>query len=125
MVNRVFAIAAGEQGDACAARANGGKSAAKLSEEERIVNARKQAFAIREAEKFQYASGAGERLQAEALVKANDAREGGETAFPDLDLRVEARAGRLLMFPPYWMFQHAGLPPKSNDKYIISTYLLF
>ena len=71
--------AAGEQGDACAARANGGKSAAKLSEEERIVNARKQAFAVREAEKFQYASGAGERLQAEALVKANDAREGGDT----------------------------------------------
>jgi prolyl 4-hydroxylase len=55
----------------------------------------------------------------------NDVREGGETAFPDLDLRVDARAGRLLMFPPYWMFQHAGLPPKSNDKYIISTYLLF
>jgi len=29
------------------------------------------------------------------------------------------------MFPPYWMYQHAGLPPRSNDKYIISTYLLF
>ena len=37
----------------------------------------------------------------------------------------EARAGRLLMFPPYWMYQHAGLPPRSSDKYIISTYLLF
>jgi prolyl 4-hydroxylase len=55
----------------------------------------------------------------------NDVAEGGETAFPDLDLRVSAKAGRLLMFPPYWMFQHAGLPPKSGDKYIISTYLLF
>jgi len=55
----------------------------------------------------------------------NDVAEGGETEFCDLKLRVEARAGRLLMFPPYWMFQHAGLPPRSNDKYIISTYLLF
>ncbi|HTA65037.1 MAG TPA: 2OG-Fe(II) oxygenase [Xanthomonadaceae bacterium] len=55
----------------------------------------------------------------------NDVAEGGETDFPDLGLRVGARAGRLLVFPPYWMFQHAGLPPKSNDKYIISTYLLF
>jgi hypothetical protein len=55
----------------------------------------------------------------------NDVEEGGETDFPDLGVRVAARAGRLLMFPPYWMFQHAGLPPKSNDKYIISTYLLF
>ncbi|SRR5579883_365955 len=55
----------------------------------------------------------------------NDVAEGGETEFCDLGLRVEARAGRLLMFPPYWMYQHAGLPPRSNDKYIISTYLLF
>jgi|SRR5579884_996906 hypothetical protein len=55
----------------------------------------------------------------------NDVAEGGETEFPDLGLRIGARAGRLLMFPPYWMFQHAGLPPKSNDKYILSTYLLF
>ena len=55
----------------------------------------------------------------------NDVAEGGETEFCDLGLRVDARAGRLLMFPPYWMYQHAGLPPRSNDKYIISTYLLF
>lgn len=55
----------------------------------------------------------------------NDVMEGGETEFCDLGLRIEARQGRLLMFPPYWLFQHAGLPPRSNDKYIISTYLLF
>jgi 2-oxoglutarate-Fe(II)-dependent oxygenase superfamily protein len=55
----------------------------------------------------------------------NDVAEGGETDFPDLGVRIGAKAGRLLVFPPYWMFQHAGLPPKSNDKYIISTYLLF
>ncbi|MEO9078428.1 MAG: 2OG-Fe(II) oxygenase [Rhodanobacter sp.] len=55
----------------------------------------------------------------------NDVDEGGETEFCDLGLRISARAGRLLMFPPYWMFQHAGLTPRSGDKYIISTYLLF
>lgn len=55
----------------------------------------------------------------------NDVAEGGETEFCDLDIRIQARAGRLLIFPPYWMFQHAGLPPRSNDKYMISTYLLF
>jgi prolyl 4-hydroxylase len=55
----------------------------------------------------------------------NDVADGGETEFCNLDLRIAARAGRLLMFPPYWMFQHAGLPPRSNDKYIISTYMLF
>lgn len=55
----------------------------------------------------------------------NDVAEGGETEFCDIGLRIQARAGRLLVFPPYWMFQHAGLPPRSNDKYMISTYLLF
>lgn len=55
----------------------------------------------------------------------NDVAEGGETEFCDLGVKVAPRAGRLLMFPPYWMYQHAGLPPVSNDKYILSTYMLF
>lgn len=55
----------------------------------------------------------------------NDVAAGGETEFCDLGITVAARRGRLLMFPPYWMFQHAGLPPQSNDKYIVSTYLMF
>jgi hypothetical protein len=55
----------------------------------------------------------------------NDVAEGGETAFVDLDLAVKPKAGRLLIFPPYWMFQHEGRPPISGDKYILSTYLLF
>lgn len=55
----------------------------------------------------------------------NDVEEGGETEFCDLGIKVNARTGRLLMFPPYWMYQHAGRPPLSGDKYILSTYLLF
>lgn len=55
----------------------------------------------------------------------NDVAEGGETEFSGLDIKVQPREGRLLMFPPYWMYQHAGLPPVSSDKYILSTYLLF
>jgi hypothetical protein len=55
----------------------------------------------------------------------NDVADGGETTFPNLGVSVEPRAGRLLMFPPYWMFQHAGLPPRSGNKFIVSTYLLF
>ncbi len=55
----------------------------------------------------------------------NDVADGGETRFPQLDVTVSARAGRLLMFPPYWMYQHEGIAPRSGDKYILSTYLLF
>jgi prolyl 4-hydroxylase len=55
----------------------------------------------------------------------NDVADGGETRFPQLDVSVPARTGRLLMFPPYWMYQHEGIAPRSGDKYILSTYLLF
>lgn len=55
----------------------------------------------------------------------NDVAEGGETVFPALELAVQPRAGRLLMFPPFWMYPHEARPPVGGDKYIISTYLLF
>ena len=55
----------------------------------------------------------------------NDVAEGGETSFPALELSIKPQTGRLLMFPPYWMYQHQGLPPVSEEKYILSTYLLF
>jgi hypothetical protein len=55
----------------------------------------------------------------------NDVVEGGETRFPRLNCAVRPKAGRLLMFPPYWMYQHEGAPPLSGDKYIVGTYLLF
>jgi hypothetical protein len=44
--------AAGEEGDAGAARAGGGKGAAKIAEEKRTVDAREEALAIGQAEKF-------------------------------------------------------------------------
>jgi prolyl 4-hydroxylase len=55
----------------------------------------------------------------------NDVAGGGETRFPQLDQAVSPQAGRLLMFPPYWMYQHEGVPPLAGEKYILSTYLLF
>ena len=55
----------------------------------------------------------------------NDVDEGGGTEFPELGITVQAKAGRLVIFPPYWMFQHIGQAPISNEKYILSTYFLF
>lgn len=55
----------------------------------------------------------------------NDVEEGGETAFVDLDVKVRPIKGRLLIFPPFWMYRHAGLVPVSGPKYILSTYLLW
>jgi len=46
----------------------------------------------------------------------------GQTTFPYLDLKVDPLAGRILMFPPMWMYPHAGLPVFQNPKYIVGTY---
>ena len=55
----------------------------------------------------------------------NDVPAGGETVFPDLELAIAPATGRLLVFPPYWLYQHAGEPPQGGEKFILSTYLLF
>jgi len=55
----------------------------------------------------------------------NDVETGGETWFPGLQTGVVPRAGRLLMFPPYWLYAHQGRPAPEQDKYILSTYLRF
>jgi prolyl 4-hydroxylase len=54
-----------------------------------------------------------------------NATEGGETAFPDLDVNVAPVPGKLVVFPPLWVFPHAGLPPVSASKYILHSYLLY
>ena len=53
----------------------------------------------------------------------NDVEEGGETTFPRLDLKIKPKRGSVLIFPPMWMYPHAGEQPVSNDKYIVGTYL--
>ncbi len=55
----------------------------------------------------------------------NDVECGGETAFRELGVRVQPRRGRLVMFPPFWMYRHAGPRPDSGLKYIVSTYMRF
>ena len=59
------------------------------------------------------------------VLYLNDVAEGGETSFLKLDLQVAPRQGRLLMFPPTWLYPHAGLPPRNATKYILGTYLTY
>jgi hypothetical protein len=51
----------------------------------------------------------------------NDVETGGRTVFHNL--QIEPKAGRLIIFPPLWMFPHRGESPISNEKYILHTYL--
>ncbi len=80
------------------------------------------------AERFQVHFDSIDRVSNRYLVflwYLNDVTEGGETYFPGLSTRIAPRKGRLLMFPPYWMYQHEGRAPLVGDKYIASTYLVF
>lgn len=57
----------------------------------------------------------------------NDVDAGGETLFNEnlqelTNLSVKPKQGRMVMFPPMWMYPHKGCKPISNPKYIISTY---
>lgn len=52
----------------------------------------------------------------------NDIETGGETRFPYLNLSVQPKSGRLIVFPPMWMFPHAGLPTTETPKYIVGSY---
>ena len=63
------------------------------------------------------------------FIYLNDVDEGGETEFISINkpgtyipLKIEPRRGTLLMFPPLWMYYHAGLKPVSNNKYLIHSY---
>ena len=47
----------------------------------------------------------------------------GNTLFPLQDLNIKPVSGRVVVFPPTWEYPHKGLPPKSNSKYIMSTYV--
>ena len=55
----------------------------------------------------------------------NDVEEGGETVFPLLETSIPPRAGRLVVMPPMWMYEHSGEPPRSGDKFILTSYLNF
>jgi len=55
----------------------------------------------------------------------NDVAAGGETEFTTLGLSIKPRSGRLLMFPPNFLYPHAGRAPASGPKYIVGSYLLY
>ena len=47
----------------------------------------------------------------------------GNTVFSRHGLNIRPVSGRVLVFPPTWDYPHSGLAPKSNPKYIMSTYI--
>lgn len=53
----------------------------------------------------------------------NDVEVGGTTEFPKLSHTITPKRARILVFPPTWMYRHAGRPVVKGKKYILGTYL--
>lgn len=71
----------------------------------------------------------GQRI-ATFLVYLNEGYEGGETWFPELGLRYRGRTGNALFFAnvddagdPDRRMLHAGLPPTSGEKWLLSQWI--
>lgn len=56
------------------------------------------------------------------FIYLND-NEGGLTVFPDYDIKVRPKTGRVLMFPPLWTHRHYAEKPIKKPKYILGSYL--
>lgn len=68
--------------------------------------------------------GAWER-QLALVIFLNSVAEGGETSFHRQNLRVRPVAGDALLFPTFWTHMHCGEIPRSEDKYIVSSFVCF
>ena len=55
----------------------------------------------------------------------NDVAEGGETDFYYQQQSVKPKAGRMVIAPAYFTHTHRGNAPISNNKYILTSWMLF
>ena len=59
------------------------------------------------------------------IIYLNDVAMGGETEFLYCSKRVEAKKGRLVIFPPNFPWAHRGNPPLNGEKYILTGWTEF
>jgi len=57
-------------------------------------------------------------------IYLNDVTEGGETEFLYQGKRVDAKHGRIVIWPAGWTHVHRGNPPLSNTKYILTGWVV-
>ncbi len=59
------------------------------------------------------------------LFYLNDVKEGGETEFFYQQAKVRPEAGSLVLAPCDFTHTHRGLPPLSNEKYVVASWVMF
>ena len=58
------------------------------------------------------------------LTYLKDVADGGRTEFPVQNKAVQPRQGTMVLFPPYWMFPHRGVPPLREVKFNLTNYFM-
>lgn len=58
------------------------------------------------------------------ILYLNDVEYGGETNFPLHNVMIKPKKGRIVLFPATWTHPHESRPALSNDKWIISTFIV-
>jgi hypothetical protein len=59
------------------------------------------------------------------VIYLNSVADGGETCFHRQKLKFKPVAGDAVIFPTFWTHAHCGEIPRSEDKYIISSFISF
>jgi hypothetical protein len=63
--------------------------------------------------------------QLAVIVYLNSVADGGETRFHRQNLQIKPVAGDAVFFPTFWTHLHCGEIPRSEDKYVISSFIRF
>jgi len=61
---------------------------------------------------------------ASVVLHLNTIEDGGELVFPNQNVSVKTEAGKIVVFPPYNMFEHYTTP-SSQEREIIVTWLIY
>jgi len=58
------------------------------------------------------------------VIYLNDVEYGGETNFPLHGVKIKPKVGRIALFPAVWTHPHESCVPITDDKWIISTFIV-
>jgi len=72
-----------------------------------------------------YPDGITERRIIAWMLYLNDVEEGGETYFPQQDIKFKPQTGNMMFWPAYWTHPHKGIPAPKETKYIITGWFSY